>query len=317
MIKKKAFIVGITGQDGTYMGKFLLDKNYSVIGFTRSLKESNLRNLKTLGIKNQINLKKYKDNNINIILRNILRHKPNEIYFFSGQSSVNLSFKHPLETYDSNISILFEILELLRKKKLNKIKIFNSSSTDSFGKSKNIYNSEKNLFFPISPYGRAKSFSFWLVKFYRENYKIHSKNGILSNHESPLRPSSFVFKRIINFAKKHRNNKLKLGNINIFRDWGWAPEFSDAIYKINNKKIPEDYVVGTGKVTSLKYIIKKIFKLKKIDRKFLRSNTPKSLRPTDIKKIGANPKKIYKDLNWKSNISIDQIIKKMISNELY
>ena len=316
-MKKKAFIIGVTGQDGSYMVKFLLNKNYSVFGFTRSLKKNNLKNLKILGVNNQINLKKYKDNNINSILINILKYKPHEIYFFSGQSSVNLSFKNPLETYESNISILFEILELLRKKKLNKIKVFNSSSTDCFGKGKNIYKDEKNLFFPISPYGRAKSFSFWLVKFYRENYKIHSKNGILSNHESPLRPSSFVLKRIINFAKKRQNSKLKLGNINIFRDWGWAPEFSDAIYKINNKKIPDDYVVGTGKITSLKYIIKKIFKLKKIDKKYLISNTPKSLRPADIKKIGTNPKKIFKDLNWKSKTSIDQIIEKMILNELY
>ena len=252
-----------------------------------------------------------------ISLRNIIKYKPQEIYFFSGQSSVNLSFKNPLETYESNINILFEILELLRIKKLNKIKVFNSSSTDCFGKSKNLYNHEKNSFFPISPYGRAKSFSFWLVKFYRENYKIHSKNGILSNHESSLRPSNFVLKRIINFAKNHKNNSLKLGNINVYRDWGWAPEFSEAIFKINNNKVPDDYVVGTGKITSLKQIVKKIFKLKKIDKKFLKINTPKSLRPADIKKIGTNPKKIYKNLNWKSKTNIDQIIKKMLTNELY
>ncbi len=317
MTKKKAFIIGVTGQDGSYMSKFLLDKNYSVFGFTRSLKKNNLSNLQILGVKKKIILKKYKDNNLNEILKNIIKYKPREIYFFSGQSSVNLSFKNPLETYESNIIILFEILELLRIKKLNKIKVFNSSSTDCFGKSKNLYNHEKNLFFPISPYGRAKSFSFWLVKFYRENYKIHSKNGILSNHESPLRPSSFVLKRIINFAKGHKNNSLKLGNINIYRDWGWAPEFSEAIFKINNNKVPDDYVVGTGKITSLKYIISRIFKLKKIDKKFLKINTPKSLRPADIKKIGTNPKKIYKDLKWKSKTNIEQIIKKMLLDELY
>ncbi len=317
MIKKKAFIIGVTGQDGSYMSKFLLDKNYTIFGFTRSLKKKNLKNLKTLGIKKKINLKRYRDENLNIILRNIIKYKPQEIYFFSGQSSVNLSFENPLETYESNINILFEILELLRIKKLNKIKVFNSSSTDCFGKSKNLYNNEKNLFFPISPYGRAKSFSFWLVKFYRENYNIHSKNGILSNHESPLRPSSFALKRIINFANNHKKNFLKLGNINVYRDWGWAPEFSEAIFKINNNKVPDDYVVGTGKITSLKYIVKRIFKLKEINKKFLKTNTPKSLRPADIKKIGTNPMKIYKNLNWKSKTNIDQIIKKMLLNELY
>ncbi len=317
MTKKRAFIIGVTGQDGSYMSKFLLEKNYSVFGFTRSLKKNNLKNLKILGVKKKINIKKYKDDNLKVILENIIKYKPREIYFFSGQSSVNLSFKNPLETYESNISILFEILELLRIKKLNKIKVFNSSSTDCFGKSKNLYNHEKNTFSPISPYGRAKSFSFWLVKFYRENYEIHSKNGILSNHESPLRPSSFVLKRIINFAKNHKNNSLNLGNINVYRDWGWAPEFSEAIYKINNNKIPDDYVVGTGKITSLKYIIRKILKLKKIDKKFIKTNTLKSLRPADIKKIGTNPKKIYENLNWKSKINIDQIIKKMLLNELH
>ena len=317
MKKKKAFIIGVTGQDGSYMSKFLLDKNYSVFGFTRSLKKNNLKNLKILGVEKKINLKKYNDNNFNEILKYIMKYKPQEIYFFSGQSSVNFSFKNPLETYESNIIILFEILEILRIKKLNKIKVFNSSSTDCFGENKNLYNNEKNFFFPISPYGKAKSFSFWLVKFYRENYKIHSKNGILSNHESPLRPSSFVLKRIINFAKSHKNNYLKLGNINIYRDWGWAPEFSEAIFKINNSKIPDDYVVGTGKITSLKYIISRIFKLEKIDKKFLKINTPKSLRPADIRRIGTNPNKIYKNLNWKSKIKIDQIIKKMLINELY
>ena len=118
MMKKKAFIIGVTGQDGSYMVKFLLNKNYSVFGFTRSLKKNNLKNLKILGVNNQINIKKYKDNNINSILKNILKYKPNEIYFFSGQSSVNLSFKNPLETYESNINIFFEILELIRKKKI-------------------------------------------------------------------------------------------------------------------------------------------------------------------------------------------------------
>ena len=110
---------------------------------------------------------------------------------------------------------------------------------------------------------------------------------------------------------------LKLGNINVYRDWGWAPEFSEAIFKINNNKVPDDYVVGTGKIISLRYIIKKIFKLKKINKKFLKINSPKSLRPADIKKIGTNPKKIYKNLNWKSKTNIDQIIKKMLLNELY
>ncbi len=317
MIKKRAFIIGITGQDGSYLSKFLIDKNYSVYGYTRSLKRKNLKNLLILNTYNNVKLRKYSENNPSLIFKDILKLKPNEIYFFSGLSSVNNSFNNPIETYNSNINILFEILELLRIKKLYNIKLYNSSSADCFGKTSNLLNTEKNLFSPQSPYAKAKSFGFWLVKYYRENYRIHSKSGILSNHESPLRPENFVFKKIVNFAKNHKNNYLKLGNIDIYRDWGWAPEFINAIYKINLSKVPQDFVVSTGKITSLKYIVKKVFKTLKIKEKFIKNNTREALRLNDVKKIGTSPKKIYKELKWKSKLNIDQIIKKMLLNELY
>ena len=317
MIKKKAFIIGVTGQDGSYLSKFLIDKNYSVYGYTRSLKRKNLQNLLILNTYNNVKLRKYSEKNPSSIFEDILKLKPNEIYFFSGLSSVNNSFYNPIETYNSNINILFEILELLRIKKLHNIKLYNSSSVDCYGKTSNLLNTEKNLFSPQSPYAKAKSFGFWLVKYYRENYRIHSKSGILSNHESPLRPENFVFKKIINFAKNHKNNYLKLGNIDVYRDWGWAPEFIEAIYKINLSKTPKDYVVSTGKITSLKYIVKKVFKTLKIKEKFIKHNTREALRLNDIKKIGTSPKKIYKELKWKSKLNIDQIIKKMLLNELY
>ncbi len=317
MIKKKAFIIGITGQDGSYLSKFLIEKNYLVYGYTRSKKKKNLRNLKILKILHKINLINYTDRHSNKILNDVLKFKPDEIYFFSGQSSVNLSFKKPIETYESNVKILFEILELLRFKKIKNIKIYNSASTECFGKNSKIYNSEKNFFSPISPYAKAKNFSFWLTKYYREKYHVHSKSGILSNHESPLRTENFVLKKIINFAKKHKRNTLKLGNIDVYRDWGWAPEFVKAIYKINTSLIPRDYVVGTGKITSLRYIVKKIFKILNVDQKFLKVNSLQALRPNEIKKVGTNTKKIYKELKWKSKTNIDQIIEKMIFDELY
>jgi len=317
MNKKKAFIIGVTGQDGAYLSKFLFNRKYLVYGYTRSKKKKNLKNLKILGISNKIKLKKYLESKPDIIFKDILKLKPNEIYFFSGQSSVYRSLKIPIDTYESNINILFEILDLLRLKKLYNIKFYNSSSTDCFGDNINIYNSEKNLFFPKSPYAKAKSFSFWLVKYYRENYKIHSKSGILSNHESPLRNDNFVLKKIINFAKNHNKNFLSLGNIDIYRDWGWTPEYIEAIHKINLSKNPKDYVVGTGTIKSLRYIVNKVFKIFKIDRKFLRTNSLQSLRPNEIRKVGTNPRKIYKELKWKSKFNIDQIIKKMITNELY
>ena len=318
MIKKKAFILGVTGQDGSYLSKLLIKKNYLVYGYSRSINKKNLKNLIRVKILNKIKIKKYNHENPKIILNDIKKIHPNEIYYVSGQSSVGKSFFNPLETFKSNIDLPFLILECIRFNKLFKIKFYNSCSTDSFGQTGKIFKNEKDNFSPLSPYGNAKSFSFWLTKYYRETYGLNCKSGILSNHESPLRNKNFVLKRIIDFARNRKKNQiLKLGNISIYRDWGWAPEFVEAIYKINNAKSKKDYVVGTGKIVSLKYIVSKIFKLSKINNKFLQVNIKEYNRPNDIKKIRSDPRQIYKDLKWKSKLNIDQIIKKLLSNELY
>ena len=318
MNKKKAFIIGVTGQDGSYLSRLLVKKNYIVHGYTRSKKKNNLKNLRKVEVINKIKIKKYFDKKPSLIIKDIKKFRPNEIYFFSGQSSVGKSFINPVETYKSNIEILFWILEFIRLNKLYKIKIYNSSSTDIFGQSKKIFKNEKDLFKPHSPYGNAKHFSFWLTKYYREKYGLHCKSGILSNHESPLRNKNFVLKRIVSFIKNRKKNEyLKLGKISIFRDWGWAPEYVKAIYKINNSKYKKDYIVGTGKIVSLKYIVNRMFKISKINMKYLKVNSAQSLRPNEIKKVGTNPKKIFKELNWKAKSNINQIIDKLLINEIY
>ena len=318
MNKKKAFIIGVTGQDGSYLSRLLLNKNYLVYGYTRSKKKNNLINLIKTRVVNKIKIKKYNDKKPSSIINGIKKYRPNEIYFLSGQSSVGKSFINPVETYKSNIEILFLILEFIRLNKLFKIKIYNSSSTDIFGYSKKIFKNENDDFNPHSPYGNAKNFSFWLTKYYREKYKLNCKSGILSNHESPLRNKNFVLKRIVDFARNRKKNEyLKLGRISIFRDWGWAPEYVNAIYKINNSKFKRDYVVGTGKVVSLKYIVNKIFKLSNINTKYLKINDGASLRPNEIKRVGTSPKKIFKELNWKAKININQIIKKLLLDEIF
>jgi GDPmannose 4,6-dehydratase len=319
MKKKIAFILGITGQDGSYMSNLLLKKNYLVYGYTRSLTKKNLDNLKRVGTIDKIILKKYNEKkSFKNIIDDINKIRPNEIYYFAGQSAVSKSFVSPISTYSSNISLLFKILDNLRINKMSKIKFYNSCSTDIFGDSKKIFKNEKDLFTPHSPYGNAKKFSFWLTKYYRETYQLNCKSGILSNHESPLRKDNFVSKILTNFLKnRKKNQKLKLGNTAVYRDWGWAPEFVEAIYKINNSKFKKDYVVGTGKITSLKYIIERFFYLSRVNMKFIKINTKNLKRPNDIKKVGCNPKLIYKDLKWKSKINIDQIIQKLLLDEIY
>ena len=314
--QKSAFIIGITGQDGCYLSLYFLKKNYKIFGFTRSLSKKNLKNLEKNNIKKKINLIKYSEKNYKIIFKQLKKTNPEEIYYFAGQSSVGLSYKLPIETYSSNISLLFEILDYLRNNKL-KTKIYNSSSTDCFGYSKKFFKEETDEFNPSSPYGRAKSFSFWITKFYRENYGIKAKSGILSNHESQLRNKNFVFKKVANFLKnRKKNNKLYLGNVSVYRDWGWAPEFSSAIYKINNSKKQKDYVVGTGKMYLLKDMIYKMFEQENVEKKFLKFNNKIFSRPNEIKKICSNPKLIKKELKWSAKISGNNLIKKLLSEKI-
>ena len=317
-MKKIAFILGVTGQDGAYLSNLLIKKNYKVYGFTRNLGQKNVKNLKILNVLNHIKLKKINFNNGKPFINFMLKIKPAEIYYFSGQSSVGKSFQKPIETYDSNSTLLFLILETLRKYSLNNIKVYNSVSTDCFGKNNKIFNTEKDEFNPQSPYAKAKYFSFWLVKFYREKYGLHCKNGILSNHESFFRDKNFVLKKIINFAQKRKKDEiLKLGDISVYRDWGWAPDYVEAIYKINNAKKNIDYVVGTGKLTSLKSITSKLFAIYKINKKYLKINNSKSIRLKEVKKIGTLPQQILKDLGWKSKTNLKSLINKLVNNKLY
>ena len=226
------------------------------------------------------------------------------------------SFLNPLQAYYSNIVFLFGLLELVRSKKL-KASIFNAVSTECFGKNKNICD-EKTNFDPLSPYARAKSFSFWLVKYYRENFNVRACNGILSNHNSPLRKKNFIIKKIANYVQNFDGKtKLKIGNIDISRDWGWAHDYVQAIYGINSLVVLDDYIIATGKITSLKEVVKKFFKIKNIGLQFVKFNNKEFLRPSEAKYTKYSIAKIKKDLDWKPKNNINLIIKKMHNEELF
>lgn len=311
--KKKVFIIGISGQDGSYLCHLLIKKGYDVIGFTRNKKKN--FNLKKIGVFNKIKLFEYRD--ANSINKKILKLKPFQIYNLSGQSSVSKSFNYPLETYESNIVLLFEILEFCRLYKI-KSSIYNACSTDCFGNFKKKKFNEEKSFHPLSPYARSKSFAFWIVKYYRETFNLNCCSGILSNHESPLRAKNFLFHKIIKYVKNFNGkSKLSLGNINIKREWGWAPDYVNAIYKICKNKKKNDYLVSTGQSHSIKSIIKKVFKYRNISTKYLKTNCKKFLRPQEIKVVKCNVSKIDKELNWKSNINIDKMLHKLINDEYF
>ena len=315
MNKKIAFIFGITGQDGSYLANLLINKNFKIFGFTRSKKKKNLVNLEKLSILDKVSLFEYLKNDNKFIEKKILKIKPSQIYILSGLSSVKKSFSSPIETYRSNIIIPFKILEICRKKKLD-IKIYNSVSTDCFGNQKTKLN-ERSNFYPVSPYAKSKSYVYWLIKYYRETFNVKCVSGIVSNHESILRNKNFVTKKIIEYIKNFDfKKKLIMGNTNVYRDWGWAPDYVDAIYKINSSKKRSDYVVATGKSTSLDYFIKKAFSISKIHQSYYIKNNKNYLRNKEVNKVYCDNKKIKKDLGWKPKHNIDQIIKKLLNNEL-
>jgi GDPmannose 4,6-dehydratase len=316
MKKKKAIIFGITGQDGSYLARLLIIKGYKVFGVTRSGNNKNLINLIKLKIRNKITLKVNKSSSKNEIYQFIKKISPNEIYYLAGQSSVNISFNKPVETYVSNNLTLFYILEFCRFFN-KKIKIYNSASSECFGNNKKIFCNEKTKFNPISPYGKAKSFGFWLVKYYRENFQLKASNGILFNHESPLRKKQFVTQEIINYANNYnkRKKKILLGNTRIRRDWGWANDYVEMMYKINSNKKNDDYVIGSGKHKSLLEFIKIIFEKKKIPLKMIKENR-KFMRPNEIIKICSDNSKAKKEFNWKPRHSLETIALKLLKGEL-
>ena len=315
----KSLIFGISGQDGSYLSNLLLTKEHDVYGTTRNIKKKNLNNLKKLGILNKIKIIKCDTKNFKIVKKLIVKIKPQEIYYLCGQSSVTKSFINPAEAFRSNTLGLLNILETV--KKINKkIKVFNAVSGQFYGNRKNNIYNEKSYIAPQSPYGVSKASSFWLTKIFREWYGVKCCNGILFNHESPLRSDEFVTKKIINHCKLIKKRKLKylyLGNIEIYRDWGWAPEYVEAMYLMLKQKHPKDLVIGSGKRHSLKSFVFEVFRLLKIPKKHLKINRKTLMRKKDIKSYRSNPKLAKKIINWQTKTTFKQIIYKMVNNQLY
>ena len=317
--KKRALIFGVSGQDGSYLSRFLISQKNQVYGTTRNNNKRNLKNLISLEIVNKIKIFKCDIKNFYQVKKIIQKIKPHKIFYLCGQSSVTGSYTNPAEAFKSNTLGLLNILEIVKESN-RKIKVFNAVSGQIYGnQKKNIYN-EKSYIEPQSPYGVSKASSFWLTKIFREWYGVKCCSGILFNHESPLRSDEFVTKKIINNCKLIKKGKLKylyMGDINIYRDWGWAPEYVEAMYLMLKQKNPKDLVIGSGKRHSLKNFIYEVFRLLKIPRKHLKTNTKKFMRKNDIRSYRADPRLAKKILNWKAKATFKKIIYKMVMKQLY
>jgi GDPmannose 4,6-dehydratase len=315
---KKALIIGISGQDGPYLANLLLHKGYEVHGTSRDSELSSFYGLKKLNIFHKVKLHSMSLIDFRSAMQTVLQIKPDEIYNLAGQTSVGLSFLHPVETLESISVGTLNILEILRFHKLD-TKFYNASSSECFGDTDGKPANENTPFKPRSPYAVAKSAAYWQVSNYREAYNLFACSGILFNHESVLRPKRFVTRKIINSVCKIANREMEslhLGNVNISRDWGWAPEYVNAMHLILQQDKPEDFVIATGKKTSLKEFVKKAFEYFDLDYDNYVKTDESMFRPTDIINSFGDATKAKEILNWQAKSDIDDIIKMMIQAEL-
>ena len=315
-MKKKALICGASGQDGAYLCKLLLEKGYEVFGGSRDAQNNSFESLNKLGIINNIKFVSITLNDFRSVFQTINRIEPDEIYNLAGQSSVALSFEQPVETIESIVLGTLNILEAIRFSGRS-IRFYSAGSSECFGNAINAVD-EQTPFRPRSPYGIAKATAFWQVANYREAYKLFACTGILFNHESPLRKERFVTKKIISTAYRislGQKIRLRLGNIDIQRDWGWAPEYVEAMWLMLQQDSPDDFVIATGKTTSLKDFIKITFDTLGLNWEEYVDLDEDLIRPTDITVGLANPQKAKKFLNWEAKVGIEDIIKLMLVNE--
>ncbi len=310
---KKALIIGVTGQDGAYLAQHLLAKGYAVTGSSRDVMASSFNNLNALGIREQVQLISVSINDFRSVFNAIQSCDPDEIYNLAGQTSVGLSFEQPVEAIESIAIGTLNILEVIRL--LGKsVRFYNAGSSECFGDTGSIPADENTPFAPRSPYAVAKSTAKWLINSYRESYGLYACTGILFNHESPLRPERCVTQRIVVGACKIKAGlvqKIQLGNLDICRDWGWAPEYVEAMWLMMQQEEPRDFVIATGRMESLTYFVSKAFAYFDLDWQEHVEINPSFFRPNEIQHSVGNPERAIELLHWSKPTDIDGVIERM------
>lgn len=317
-MKKTAVITGISGQDGSFLAKFLINKGYFVIGLTRSIK-NNFIGLNYLNIIKNIKIIENKSNDNKFWTKLLNTYSVSEVYNLSSLSSVGQSFTNSSETLYSNFYYYKEIVDCIFKINPN-IKFFQASSSEMFGDTGNLVINENSLMNPISPYGLSKSLAHNHAKFLRTYENKFISSGVLFNHESFLRSEKFVFKKIINHLVLNKlglvNSKLRLGNISVIRDWGYAPKYIEAMWMVNNHEIPDQFVICSSMPTSLENIIDIGFKLIGLNYKDNIIIDKKFYRPAEIKKNSGDNSKAKKLLDWEYKFSHEELVSKLFEDEL-
>lgn len=333
---KKALITGITGQDGSYLAELLLEKGYEVHGMIRRASYFNRRRIDHL----------YKDphgKNTNLFLhygdmtdssnmnRMLERIQPDEIYNLAAQSHVKVSFEVPEYTADTDATGTLRLLDCIRESGI-KTRFYQASTSELYGKVQEVPQSEKTPFYPRSPYAVAKLYAYWIVINYREAYNLHASNGILFNHESPRRGENFVTRKITIGAasiKAGKKDCLYMGNIDSKRDWGYAPDYVNAMWMILQHPQPSDYVIATGEMHTVREFIEKAFALLDMQIQWVGSGAdevgidknsgrtvvridPQYYRPTEVEQLLGDSTKAQQTLGWKPQVTFEQLVDIMV-----
>ncbi|MFM7550369.1 MAG: GDP-mannose 4,6-dehydratase [Cyanobacteriota bacterium] len=317
-MNKTALIAGVTGQDGAYLSNYLLERGYRVVGTSRDAQSCDTHRLKKLGIESDVELISLAPNDFRSVLKVLAGVSPDEIYNLAGQTSVGLSFEQPVECMESIAGGTLNFLEVIRYLNTS-CRLFSAGSTECFGDTNSVPANEATAFHPRSPYGVAKSTSFWQVANYREAYGIFCCTGILSNHESPLRPDRFVTKKIVQGVKEIKcglARELRLGNLDIWRDWGWAPEYVEAMHLMLQADKPDDYLIASGHTTSLLEFARLAFNAAGLNHEDHLVSDSTFLRPSDLRYSSMDPSKIATCLGWKARTGQAEIVQRMFDEKL-
>lgn len=315
---KRALIVGVSGQDGAYLARHLLVGGYAVWGTSRDAQVASFSNLDRLGLRERLKLLSCSPTDFRSVLQALTTSEPDEVYNLSGQSSVGLSFEQPVETLESIAVATLNLLECIRFTKMP-VRFYNACSSEVFGDTGGHPADEHTPFQPRSPYAVAKATAFWEVANYREAYGLYACSGILFNHESPLRPARFVTRKIVRSAceiVRGSGAKLRLGDLGVKRDWGWAPEYVDAMHRMLQLDAPADVVIATGETSSLEDFVAEVFAALDLDWREHVEHDPSLRRPSEIRANHASTARARSTLGWSATLRMRDVARKLVACEL-
>ena len=315
---RTALVTGIGGQDGGYLAAHLLAQGYRVVGTSRDADGGRFEGLRALGIRDRVSLRSMSPADFRSTIEVIAEECPDEIYNLAGQTSVFTSFQQPVETFESNVVGVVNLLEAIRMLG-TPIRLYNAGSSEMFGDTGVEPATEATVVRPRSPYGIAKATAFWQVAQYREAHALHACTGILFNHESPLRAERFVTQKIAAAACRiaaGEQRTLELGDLSVRRDWGWAPEYVVAMHAMLRQERPQDLVIATGQTCSLRDFVREAFAAAGLDWRRHVRHDPALVRPTELACSRADPARARAALGWQARIRMRDVARMMVEARL-